>query len=210
MANVSWSMQGGHVKNCSCAYGCPCDFNAPPTHGPCEGMAGMDIERGHFAETRLDGLRWACTYRWPGPLHEGNGTIQAIVDERADEAQRQALLTILSGREQVEGTFFQIISVIAPNVLKPLFLPIDFAFDLDARAARVVVPGVLETTSEPIRNPVSGAPHRIRVDIPAGFEYRQAEIASATLKGSGEIAFAHDSCHSSLARVTFTEAGLAA
>ncbi len=210
MANVSWSMKGGHVKNCNCAYGCPCDFNAPPSHGPCEGMVGMDISEGHFGDTRLDGLRWACTYHWPGPLHEGDGTIQAIIDERADEAQRQALLTILSGSEQVEGTFFQIISVIAPNVLEPLFLPIDFAFDLDARTARVAVPGVFETTSEPIRNPVSGEPHRIRIEIPAGFEYREAEIASATLKGTGEIAFDHGSCHSSLAQVTFTESGLAA
>ncbi len=157
----------------------------------------------------LDGLRWACVYHWPGALHEGNGTIQAIVDERASDEQRSALLTILSGKEQVEGTFFQIISIIAPNVLKPLFLPIDFEFDLDGRTARIAVPGVFETTSEPIKNPVTGAPHRIRVNMPEGFEYEEAEIASATLKGSGEIKFDHTSRHSSLAAVTFTESGLA-
>ncbi len=209
MAHVSWSMKGKHLKNCNCAFGCPCDFNARPTYGPCEGMVGMEIDDGHFGDVKLDGLRWAATYHWPGPLHEGNGTIQAIVDERADERQREALLTILSGREQVEGTFFHIISMIVSTVLTPQFVPIDFEFDLDGRTARMAAPGIFETTSEPIKNPVTGAPHRIRVDIPGGFEYREAEIASAAIKGTGEIAFDRDGCHSSMAYVTFTQSGLA-
>ncbi|MCH7888448.1 MAG: DUF1326 domain-containing protein [Proteobacteria bacterium] len=208
MAHVNWSMKGKHLKNCNCAFGCPCDFNARPTYGPCEGMVGMEIDEGHFGDVKLDGLRWAATYHWPGPLHEGNGTIQAIVDERADERQREALLTILSGQEQVEGTFFQIISMIVNTVLTPQFLPIDFEFDLDGRTARVAVPGVFETTSEPIKNPVTGAPHRIRVAIPDGFEYREAEIASATIKSTGAIKFDSAGCHSSLADVTFTQNGV--
>ncbi|MFQ5912190.1 MAG: DUF1326 domain-containing protein [Nitrospinota bacterium] len=209
MANISWSMKGKHVKNCNCAFGCPCDFNARPTYGPCEGMYAMEIDQGHFGDVSLDGLRWAGTYHWPGPLHEGNGTMQAIIDERADERQRQALLTILSGQEQAVGTFFQIISVIVSNVLEPQYLPIDFEFDLNGRAARVAVPGVFETTSEPIKNPVTGAPHRILVHMPEGFEYREAEIASARTKGTGDIKFDIDPGHSSLANVTFTQDGLA-
>ena len=208
MAHTKWSMKGKHLKNCNCAFGCPCDFNARPTYGPCEGMSGMEIDEGYFGDTRLDGLRWACTYHWPGALHEGNGTIQAVVDERADEAQREALLTILSGREQVDGTFFQIISMIVTNVLTPQFLPIEFAFDLENRTARMAVPGMFETTSEPIKNPVTGDPHRIRVNIPNGFEYREAEIASADTKGTGEIKFDIDTGHSSMAHVEFTESGL--
>ena len=133
MAHTSWSMKGKHLKNCNCAFGCPCDFNAPPTYGPCEGMAGMKIDTGHFGDVKLDGLCWAATYHWPAALHLGNGTIQAIVDERADEDQRNALLTILSGREQVEGTFFHILSMIVTTVLTPQFLP----FDLDARTAHM-------------------------------------------------------------------------
>ncbi len=40
MANVPWHMKGKHLKNCNCALGGLCDFNAPPTHGPCESMVG--------------------------------------------------------------------------------------------------------------------------------------------------------------------------
>ena len=61
-------------------------------------MLAMHTDEGHFGDVRLDGLRWAAVAHWPGPLHEGNGTLQAIVDERADEKQREALLTIFSVR----------------------------------------------------------------------------------------------------------------
>ena len=76
MAHTSWSMKGAHLNNCNCAFGCPCDFNAPPTDGPCIGMAGMKIDTGHFGDVKLDGLCWAATYHWPAALHLGNGTIQ--------------------------------------------------------------------------------------------------------------------------------------
>jgi hypothetical protein len=209
MASVDWRMKGKYVKNCNCAFGCPCDFNARPTYGHCEGMAGMHIDEGHFGDVNLNGLRWAATYHWPGALHEGNGTMQAIIDERANESQRQALLKILSGQEQEEGTFFWILSQIVSNFLEPKFLSIEFEFDLDGRTARVTVPGVLETTSEPIKNPATGDPSRMLVRIPDGFEYFEAEIASATIKGTGNIKFDFAERHSSLAHVHHTPRGLA-
>lgn len=210
MANIDWVMRGQHLKNCNCAYGCPCDFNSAPTHLECTGMVGMHIEEGHFGEVPLDGLNWAATYYWPGPLHEGNGILQPIIDVRANEQQREALLTVLSGKEQVEGTFFHIISLIVSKVLEPQFVPIEFEFDLEGRTARMVADGIFETTSEPIRNPVTGEPHRVRVDMPEGFEYRLAEIARATIRGTGDIKFDYPDCHSSMALVTVTPQGMAA
>ena len=207
MAEPKWRMKGKYIKNCNCAFGCPCDFNARPTRGHCEGMAAMQIETGHFGDVKLDGLCWAAVYHWPGALHEGNGSLQAIVDERADAKQREALLTIMSGKEQEEGTFFHILSLIVTTMYEPMFLPIDFAFDLDGRTAHVSVPGIFETASQPIRNPVTHQPHRIEVKIPEGFEYREAEIASAWIKGTGTIRFDLTDAHSSLALVDHTPAG---
>ena len=131
MADQDWSMKGQWLKNCNCAYGCPCDFNARPTHGHCEGMVGMRIESGHFENIDLSGLHWAAVYHWPGALHEGNGTMQPVIDERADEKQRAALLTILSGLEQNDGTFLHIVSMIVTEVLEPQFVPMEFEFDLE-------------------------------------------------------------------------------
>ena len=54
MATSDWRLEGEWIKNCSCAFGCPCDFNALPTQGFCKGILGMRITKGHFEGTRLD------------------------------------------------------------------------------------------------------------------------------------------------------------
>ena len=209
MASEKWRMKGQWLKNCGCAYGCPSDFNALPTRGDCEGMVAMKIEKGHFDDIDLSGLSFAVIVDFPGPLHEGNGTAQPVIDERSDVRQREALLTILSGKEQAQGTLFHIFSLITSKVLDPLFLPIEFSFDMPKRRARLHVPGVLETESEPIRNPVTGAEHRIRVVMPEGFEHHEGEIASARiLKANGGIRYSYENSHSTLAQVEHTPKGI--
>lgn len=186
-------------------YGHLSDRNVAPP----EGMAAMHIDEGHFDDVKLDGLRWAGVYHWPGPLHEGNGTLLAVIDEKANEKQRQALLTILTGQEQSPGTFFQILSLIVSKLLPPKFAPIEFDFNLEKRTARVSVPGVFETVSAPIKNPVTKEDHRIRVVMPDGFEYKEAEIASAVVnKDLADLKYDWPGSHSSLAVVEHTASGL--
>jgi hypothetical protein len=186
---IEWRVKATELANCNCAYGCPCQFNALPTHGDCRAAAAWQIEEGHFGEVRLDGLRMVWMGSWPGPIHEGNGTMQVIIDERADQAQREALLKIVTGEETDEmATMWWVFAAMSPTKLAPLFRPIDIAIDVDARRGRFSVPGIVETVGEPIRNPVTGAEHRVRIDIPHGFEYRLAEMGSATTRASGAIA----------------------
>jgi hypothetical protein len=210
MATSDWRLEGEWIKNCNCAFGCPCDFNALPTEGYCKGMVGMRITKGHFEKTKLDGLMFAVTVDFPGALHEGNGQIQPIIDERATAEQREALFNIMSGKFSAEGTLFHILSLIVTKIHEPLFVPITISFDKDGRVARLVAKGVLESEVEPIRNPVTGAPHRIQVVIPEGFEHRAAEVASANIRSTGAIKFDTRGTHSSLANVVQTPEGVAA
>jgi hypothetical protein len=210
MQSTDWRLSGDWIKNCNCAFGCPCDFNARPTHGNCRGLAGMRIERGHFGSTQLDGLSFFVVVDFPGPLHEGNGTLQAIIDERSTADQRSALFQILSGKQSAEGTLFHIFSLIVSKMLDPIFAPIDVEFDMDGRKARVSIPGVLETENEPTRNPVTGAPHRIQIMMPEGFEHRSAEVCSARIASTGGIKFEVPQGHGSLATVVQTPQGLVA
>ena len=39
MPQTDWRLSGEWIKNCNCAFGCPCDFNAPPTKGYCKGFS---------------------------------------------------------------------------------------------------------------------------------------------------------------------------
>ena len=210
MAEANWRLEGEWLKNCSCAYGCPCDFNAPPTNGWCKGLVAMKVVKGHFGEVKLDGLGFAATVHFPGPLHEGNGTIQPIIDEKASPEQRQALLEIMSGQHSAEGTLFHIFSLIVSKIHDPVFAPFRWTFDQDGRKARMEIRGVLDTEVEPIKNPVTGADHRIQVNMPEGFEYRVAEVGSARISSTGAIKFNTEARHGTLARVVQTPQGIPA
>jgi hypothetical protein len=188
MTFVSWSMQGPEITNCNCAWGCPCQFNALPTHGDCRAMVAMRIDRGHFGDTPLDGLHWCGMFAWPGAIHEGRGEAFAVIDERADEAQRSALLTILSGGETEPGaTIFNVFAATFDTHHPPAFLPIELDLDIDRRIGHIRIDGVIDTRVEPIRNPVTGAEHRARVVLPEGFEYREAEYASGATRATGAV-----------------------
>lgn len=210
MATVEWKMKGHYIKNCNCNPTCSCDTTGIPSpQKGCEGMAGMEITEGNFGNVRLDGLKWVALYDWPGALHEGNGVLQPIVDERATSDQRHALLTILSG--QAGNFWFEFLASTITTLHEPKFLPIQFELDRKRRRARVVVPGFLETVSAPLNIPATDKHQQVIVQMPHGLEYKEFEVAQAVvLKGTGAIQFDYQNTHSSLAHVEHTHAGLVA
>ena len=204
---VQWRMKAEYLKNCNCDPGCPCDFWSDPTHHKCEGMLAMNIIEGNFGDVSLDGVKYVVTYHWPGPLHEGNGTAQPILDESTTEEQRNAIFTIMSG--QAGNPWFEVLASVVSTVLEPQFAPIAFEFDYKARNAKVVVPGILETETKPIFNKDMGAENHIMVVNPTGIENREAEIGTTSVNvGTGDIKYDCPGGHSTLALVEHTEKGL--
>ncbi|MCH8227849.1 MAG: DUF1326 domain-containing protein [Proteobacteria bacterium] len=178
-----WMIRGVEYTNCNCAYGCPCQFNSPTTHGKCEAAVGGQIEEGYFNDTRLDGLKWAMLLKWPGEIAEGNGTQQAFIDERADDAQREALRKILYGESTAPGaTHFFVFNSTMSDVRDPQFVSIDLSVDVDARQAKLKIAGIVDSTGTPMINPFSGEPSRARINLPDGFEYTIAEVGSGKTK----------------------------
>ncbi|MDX8541022.1 DUF1326 domain-containing protein [Mesorhizobium abyssinicae] len=209
MPDVKWTMKAREFVNCNCAYGCPCQFNALPTEGFCQAVVGMEIEKGQHGDTRLDGLRFAGVFRWPGAIHHGRGEAAVVIDERATQAQRDALLRILSGQDTEPGaTIFQVFSTTLEKVHDPIFAAIDFNVDIDARTARLSVPGIAEGHGEPIKNPVTGAEHRARIDLPHGFEYTLAEAGRGWTKATGPIKFEVADTHSHFAEIHLSQSGV--
>lgn len=183
-----WELRATEFANCNCDYGCPCQFNALPTKGNCEAVVCLEIAEGHYGDVKLDGLRFGTVYYFPGAVHEGNGKAQPFVDERATEEQRDAILKIGSGQDtDPMTTMFAVYSAMVTEMYEPIFAPIEFEVDVDARKGHFAVPGVAETRGEPIKNPVTGAEHRARIDLPHGFEYEIAEVGSATSTTQGKI-----------------------
>jgi len=200
MSYVDWQIHGPELTSCNCDFGCPCQFNALPTRGDCRAAVAGEIERGHFGDVNLDGLRWAAMFDWPAAVHEGNGEALIIVDERADEAQREAMLKILSGQETEPGaTVFSVFASTFTKVHDPVFASIDFELDMDSRRGRFSVPGIVDLDASPITNPVTGDEHSVRVVLPHGFEYIEAEYASGKVSSTEPIHLEWDNRHAHMA-----------
>ncbi len=209
MSDVRWTIKGREFVHCNCAYGCPCQFNALPTHGNCKAVLGVEIEEGHHGNTRLDRLNIAAIVAWPGAIHEGKGHIVPIVDERASAAQRESLLRIMSGLDTEPGaTFFQVFSTTYEKVYDPVFAKIEFTVDIENRKAQIKVPGLLEGRGEPILNAVTGQPHRARINLPQGFEYTVAEVGRGWAKSSGPLPITLEDSHAQFANLHMNQSGV--
>ncbi len=192
MTYIDWKIAGPKIGTCSCDYGCPCEFNGKPTLGDvCEGIEAMRIDEGWFGAgddlIRLNGLIIGSRYRWPGPVHEGRGIAQGLIDQSASDQQIDALFKILGGEEQEPTTVFNIYGSTIETEFDPIFGDCVFDIDMEARTGRFKIDGVVDMRVEPIKNPVTGLDHFAQIVLPNGFEFRNAEMGSATFTSTGDV-----------------------
>ena len=204
-----WEIKGREFGNCNCSYGCPCQFNALPTHGHCRGLAVFDIEQGYHGSTRLDGLKAAGIFRWPGAIHEGKGEGVHIVDRRATAEQRTALLRILKGEDTEPGaTVFSVFASTCDTLHEPISADIEFQVDIEARTARAHIEGIVEMRGAPILNPITGAEHRVRIEQPNGFEFTVAEVGRGWSKTTGPVSYELADTYGQFALIHLNQSGI--
>jgi hypothetical protein len=175
-ARASWNLKGQVVLACNCEPGCPCNFNALPTTGDCEGGYNWTIETGEYDGVRLDGLSLGLFVDWPGAIHQGNGHAVILLDERADARQRQALETLVRGEA---GGPWEIFRATITKYERPYYVPITVA--TDEFHSRVHAGDKLQLDLEPIRNAVSGAETHPHVVLPEGFVWHDAGVARSAV-----------------------------
>ena len=180
---VDWNIQGPMLTSCTCDFGCPCQFNALPTRGYCHACVGMKITKGHFGSVKLDGVAWAMVAKWPKAIHEGNGEGLVVVSESSSPEQRDAVLKILTGQETTPGaTVFNVFAGTMTKLHEPRFGRVEIEADMGKARGTIKVSGVTDVRLEPIKNPVTGAEHRVSITNPHGFEYHEAHVTSSTVK----------------------------
>jgi hypothetical protein len=206
-----WEIHGRELANCNCNFGCPCQFSVLPSRGNCEAVAVFDIETGHYGDIRLDGLRSAVILYWPGAIHEGNGQMQVVIDPAASNEQRDALEKIMTGADTEEmATMWFVFSAMSPNKHKTVIAPISIEMNIEDRTARASAEGVFDLALKPIPNIVTGDPSRARIDLPNGFEFTVAELASGRSRlTGGAMAFAPlEDTHAHLAELHLSGQGI--
>ena len=192
---TKWEIHAYFLDACNCDWGCPCQFNASPTHGNCEGIAGYHIASGNYgSDVKLDKLNMALIASWPGPIHEGHGKASYYIDNRADERQFGALSNIITGR--AGGGPFAVYASTIEEFQEPKRASVKFQTkDIRSRVAVFAAAAagvreehekrreqskdtIAEAWLEPIINPVTGKVHRAIIEIPEGFESSRMDQAS--------------------------------
>lgn len=189
-----WEFKSHTYDNCNCSVSCGCQFNEPTTHGNCHFAYTGSVVDGHFNGTSLAGLNWSLICLFPNEISEGNGKRQIVIDERADEAQRSALETIISGEACIPlSNHFSVFGSLCTEFFDTLFLPIELEVDLVGRTARVEIPGVIKSAASPIMNEFNGEPFDIAIVRPAGsFEFTAGAIGRGSTKTTGDIKMAFE------------------
>lgn len=168
----TWTLNGTALIACNCDYGCPCNFNARPSRGKCEGGWTWHVERGSFDGVSLDGLNFSIYANWPGAIHEGNGEAVILVDERANDRQRDAIATLVGGN--VGGPWGVLAWTWANKVHGPL--PVPYDIQLNGIGSRMKAGNVVEWESTLIKNPVSGKEAHPRMILPEGLILKEADL----------------------------------
>jgi hypothetical protein len=97
---ATWQISGDYMETCNCALLCPCIWSnmaARPTEGDCKAAVALRIDRGEKDGVDLSGLAFVVLLHSPGPMGAGNITVGLIIDERASDAQVDAISAIATG-----------------------------------------------------------------------------------------------------------------
>jgi hypothetical protein len=183
----TWRLSGKVLVACNCDWGCPCNFNARPTTGKCEGGWTWHIEKGASDNVSLDGLNFSVYANWPGAIHEGNGEALILIDERADASQRAAIAELLGG--QVGGPW-GVLGWTWPTVHGPY--DSSYELTLDGVKTRLKCGNYVAFEGGAIKNPVSGAETAPGVVLPEGIIFKRGDLgASSTFRVSNGVEFDH-------------------
>jgi hypothetical protein len=174
-----WSMKGELFGPCNCDWGCPCNFDAPPTYGFCEGMYVYYVREGRYGDVSLDGLKHAQAGRSPGPIHEGNMTSVVIVDEAATAEQRSAIESLWRSGEA--GLPFDIWHAVTSTWLHTVIAPIELELAGMDSSVRIGDGELCEIAISRIKNPVTGDEEELYLDKPTGFTSTRSEMGMSTV-----------------------------
>jgi hypothetical protein len=173
-AKPKWRIEAYYLDSCNCDWGCPCQFNAKPTHGLCEGIGGIHVITGNYGKVKLDRLNMAYIGSWPGPIHEGHGKASFYIDDRANDDQFDAMSKIITG--DAGGGPFAVYRSVMGSFQEPRRAKI--TFESRGLNSRIKIGDFAESWLEPIRNPVTGEVHRAIIELPSGFEASRMDQSS--------------------------------
>jgi hypothetical protein len=187
MAEVpSWRLAGDWFDVCNCTVPCPCTFAQAPSEGQCEGILAWHVREGNYGDVRLDGLSVVAVGGFEGNIWAGESkaAMGFFIDERADDAQRDALQAIFGGEAGGwPGGFAELIG----DMRGIEYAAIDFELADDLARWRVAVPGKARGSAEALAGPTTPEGARVQVHNAPGAEVGPGQVATWATAGEDEV-----------------------
>jgi hypothetical protein len=146
-----WELSGDYFENCNCSVVCPClistskPLTARPTEGVCDVAMVFHIEKGNYGGVPLNNLNVALAIHTPGKMADGNWTVAAYIDSRADDKQTEALGAIFTG---AAGGPVSLLAPLVGKVLGPKKVAINYNINGKTRSAEI--PNILHMSVDPL------------------------------------------------------------
>ena len=172
---IKWNYKADIMTACSCDWGCPCNFNAPPTQGFCEGGWALRIKNGMSADVSLDGLGFALMAKWPKAIHEGGGTARIWIDSKATKEQRHVLDQIVKGK--MGGKPWPIFAPTIDTWLETSYVAFEWKFE--GARSHYKFGSEVRLSLEPMRNPVTGKEVDAKIVLPDGLTCNELNMTSS-------------------------------
>jgi hypothetical protein len=178
MADVpEWRLTGDWFDVCRCRVPCGCTFAQAPDEDECDGILAWHVREGHFGDVSLDGLNVAAVASFEGNIWAGEAkpAMGFFIDERGDDAQRQALQTIFGGDA---GGWPAGFAAMVDEVRGIEYAPIEIEIADDLANWRVDVPGKARGGAEALTGPTSPEGSRVEVHNAPGAEVGPGQVAT--------------------------------
>jgi hypothetical protein len=133
------------------------------------------IREGAYGDIGLDGLNVIAVGVFDGNVwaRESKVSIGIFMDERADDAQREALQKVFSGQA---GGWMGIFAELVGEVRGLEFVPIEFKVAKDLAYWRAEIPGRLKAFAEALSGPTTPAGARVQLHNAPGSEVGPHQI----------------------------------
>ena len=171
----SWWMKGDWFDVCSCDVPCPCGFAQAPTNNRCEGVMAYHVREGSFGGLRLDGLNVILVVAFEGNAwaNENPVSVGIFMDERADDAQRDAMRAVFSG--EAGGWMGEFMHLVG-DVRGLEFVPIELEVAEDLAHWHAEIPGRVKAFAEALSGPTTPPGARVQLHNAPGSEVGPGQI----------------------------------
>jgi hypothetical protein len=95
---VAYELRGQFLEACDCRVMCPCWSQQDPDENSCTGVTAWYVEQGQINGLDVSNLIAVSVSHHGGHRHGAKARVALCIDERATDAQQQALVDAFTGK----------------------------------------------------------------------------------------------------------------